>query len=159
MSDADEPTTHYHFCISLRLWHPSIAPEEITRAIGIEPRHSWNVGEARRTPKGTMLAGSNRETYWCADVGAGRWPLEISAAIHDVLERLVRHRPFFHRIRAEDGRAELFIGWFFENQTGDTLTYPCLALAGDLQIDLSFDIYPPSHPQQERSVSMDVLPK
>jgi len=38
---------------------------------------------------------------------------------------------------------ELFIGWFFDNQSGDKLNDQCAAFAGDLQIDLSFDVYPP----------------
>jgi hypothetical protein len=51
------------------------------------------------------------------------------------------------------------IGWFFENQSGDMLTHQCLALAGDLQIDLSFDIYPPDQPQTEYEVDEDTLPR
>jgi hypothetical protein len=53
-----------------------------------------------------------------------------------------------HDIRSEGGTVELFIGWFFENQSGDVLTHQCLALAGDLQIDLSFDVYSVEEPQR-----------
>lgn len=73
----------------------------------------------------------------------GRWPLNLNEAIHDVLKKLARRRSFLHRLREEDVTVELFIGWFFENQSGDTPTHQCLALAGDLQIDLSFDVYSP----------------
>ena len=143
VSIMDDPRSHYHFCISLRVRHPSIAPEEITEAFGIEPKRSWRVGDARQTPKGTPLTGFNRDTYWTAEITAGRWPLEVNGAIYNVLERLVRHRSFLHRIRAEAGAVELFVGWFFENQSGDLLRHQCLALAGDLKIDLSLDIYLP----------------
>jgi hypothetical protein len=87
-----------------------------------------------------------------ARIAEGRWPSDINEAIHDSLKRFVHCRSFLHRIRAEGGRVEFFIGWFFDNQSGEVLTHQCLALAGDLQIDLSFDIYPPEQPQTEDEV-------
>ena len=157
--DDTAPRTHYYFRVSLRVRHPSMVPEKITEALGLEPKRSWKAGEPRQTPKGTPLAGSYRDTYWTTEVAAGRWPLEVNEAICDVLKRLVRHRTFLHQIRAEDGAVELFVGWFFENQSGDVLTHQCLALAGDLQIDLSFDVYPPEQPQHEYEVGGSTLPE
>jgi len=158
--DESEPRTHYHFRISLRVRHPAMDPEQITEALGIKPKRFWKAGEPRQTPKGMPLAGSNRDTFWTAEIAAGRWPLEVNEAIYDVLKKLVLHRSFLHHIRAEDGAVELFVGWFFfENQSGDVLTHQCLALAGDLQIDLSFDIYPPEQPQHKYEVGGSTLPE
>ena len=145
--------THYSFNISLRVSHPYIAPADITEAIGITPKRSWKAGEPRTTPKGTPLSGSNRETYWTARIAEDRWPASLNAAIHESLTQLATHRSFLHRIRAEGGRAELFIGWFFDNQSGEVLSHECLALAGDLKIDLSLDIYPPDQPQRDHEAS------
>lgn len=150
--DDDEPRTHYHFRISLRVVHPSMASEDITEAIGLEPKHSWTVGKARRTRTGEPLPGLNPNTFWTAGIVAGRWPTPLNGAIHATLQRLAPYRPFLHRVRAEGGRAELFIGWFFEDQSGEILSHDCLALAGDLQIDLSLDVYPPEQPQNEYEV-------
>jgi hypothetical protein len=144
--------SHYHYRISLRVRHPWVAPEKITEALGIEPKRSWKAGEPRQTPTGKLLIGANRETYWTAEITAGRWPTDINDAIHDTLRSLARFRSFLHHIRAEGGKVERFVGWFFENQSGDVLTHQCLALAGDLQIDLSFDVYPPEQPQNEYKV-------
>jgi hypothetical protein len=146
MSEVDE-RSHFSFRISLRVCHPHVAPEEITEALGSEPKRFWKAGEPRSTPKGTPLAGFNRETYWVADIAKDRWPTTLNAAIQDSLAKLVIHRSFLHGIRADGGRIELFIGWFFENQSGDVLSHECLAMAGDLKIDLSFDIYSPDQPQ------------
>src|SRR5579871_2002477 len=118
MDPIDEPRTHYHFRISLRVRHPSIAPEKITEALGIEPSRCWKAGEPRQTPMRTPLAGSNRDTYWTAKIVAGRWPLDINTALHSTLRKLAHHRAFMHQVRAEGGTVELFIGWFFENQSG-----------------------------------------
>ena len=82
-------------------------------------------------------------------MAAGQWPSEINKAIYDSLGKLVKHRSFFHRVRAEEGTVELFVGWFFEKQSGDVLSHECLALAGDLKVDLSFDIYPSDHSQND----------
>jgi hypothetical protein len=91
MSGIDEPAprSHYHFRISLRVRHPSVAPEKITEAVRIEPKHSWKAGEPRQTPTGTPLTGDNRDTYWTAEITAGRWPLGVNEAIHDTLKSLV----------------------------------------------------------------------
>jgi hypothetical protein len=156
-ADEDAPRSHYHFRISLRVRHPSVAPKEITEALGIEPKHSWKAGEPRRTPTGTPMAGSNLNTYWVADIVAGRWPSNVNQAIHGALGGLKRHRRFLHDIRAEGGTVELFVGWFFENQSGDILTHQCLALAGDLQVDLALDVYPPDQPQNEFGVEGNLL--
>ena len=155
--DGEEPT-HYHFRISLRFRHPSVDPEKITEALGIEPDRCWKAGEPRRTPTGTPLDGTYPDSYWVVDIAAGRWPVEVNDAIHESLRRLARHRSFLHKIRAEGGTVEFFVGWFFENQSGDTLTHQCLALAGDLWVDLTFDVYPPSQPQKEYEVEEDILP-
>ncbi len=140
-ADDSEKRTHFSFTISLRVRHPTMDPVIIGDALAIEPGISWKAGEPRQTPTGTPLPGVYPDTYWTAKIAAGHWPLNINDAIHKALIDLVHHRPFFHRVRKEGGTVEFFIGWFFENQSGDVLTHQCLALAGDLQIDLSFDIY------------------
>ena len=146
----DEPRTHYHFSISLRVRHPNIDPEQVTESLGIDPRRSWKAKEPRQAPTGAPQDGFNNDTYWTAEIAHGRWPLNLNKAIYDVLKNLVRHRYFLHRLRLEGGAVELLVGWFFENQSGDVLTHQCLALAGDLQVDLSLDVYSPRQPQYER---------
>jgi hypothetical protein len=119
----------------------------------MEPRRAWKAGEARQTPVGTPLQGTWPATYWYVDLLAGRHPeAELHAGINQILDHLGRYRDFFHAIRAEGGSAELFIGWFFERQSGDTLRYETLAKAGDLRVDLSFDVYPPTQPQNEYEI-------
>ena len=157
--DESEPRTHYHFRIGLRLRHPAFDPRQITEALGIKPKRAWKAGELRKTPKGTPLTGVYPDSYWYAQIAVGRWPLELNEAIYVTLQKLIPNRSFFHDIRADGGVAELFIGWFFENQSGDVLAHQCLALAGDLKIDLSFDIYSPEQPQHEYEIGSDKLPE
>lgn len=136
------PRTHYHYDVSLRVRHPSADPKELTQQFGIQPRRSWKCGEPRKTPKGLALPGFYHETYWTVSVAQGQWPSDLNEAIHEALKKLVPCRAFLHRIRAEGAEVEFFIGWFFHNQSGEVFNFQCLALAGDLQIDFSFDVYP-----------------
>jgi hypothetical protein len=46
---------------------------------------------------------------------------------------------------------------YIERQSGGTLGYETLAKAGDLKIDVSFDLYPPDQPQTEDRVASDRL--
>jgi len=58
---------NYSYNLSLRIWHPSINPDDITRELGIQPNRSWKAGRKRTTPKGTPLEGFYQESYWTAD--------------------------------------------------------------------------------------------
>lgn len=135
--------SNYRYSFSLRPRHPSIAPQGMTDALDLQPSRSWRAGEPRSTPQGTPLSGVNSHIYWTTNLGKGGWPpTSLPTAIGVALDVLFNRRAFLHQVRAEDGQAEFFIGWFFESQSGDTLPYNLLARAADLGIDLSFDVYP-----------------
>jgi len=134
----------YRYKISLRLRHPSLDPAEITSALQRSPFRSWRAGEPRTTPRGTPLEGRNRETYWTAKVVEGGWPDKgLAVAMRELLDQLVPHRDFFDRIRSDGGKVELFVGWFFDGQSGGTFDCDLMARMADLNIDLSLDVYPP----------------
>jgi hypothetical protein len=61
----------------------------------------------------------------------------------ELLDQLAPHGSFFHRVRAEGGQVELFIGWFLDGHTGDLFTLDLLGRLADLKIDLSLCLYPP----------------
>lgn len=148
-------TNSYHFRISLRVRHPTADLQQVTELLQVQPSRIWMAGEPRQTPKGEFLEGVNRESYWTAIMTSGRWPSdEIESSINDILLKLSDYKSFFHEIRSGGGKAELFAGWFFEGQSGGTLSYQTLYLAGDLKIDISLDVYPPSQPQSEYETSM-----
>jgi hypothetical protein len=152
-SEASEgDSKSYRYRISLRVWHPSLDPDQITASFGINPNRSWRAGEARETPKATSLVGINKTTYWTAEIDSGSWPdRTLRDVVKDVLDEVHRQKSFFRQLRLEGGSVELFIGWFFEGQSGDVLSHDVLALAGDLQIDLSFDVYPSAQSQDGRA--------
>jgi hypothetical protein len=144
---ADTPsvdTNHYGYTISLRVRHPSLDPSEITSALQLTPSRTWRVGEPRATTKGAPLKGIYSATFWTKRFVEGEFlDKELPAAMGEIVDQLVPHRSFFHRIRLEGGTAEFFVGWFFNRQSGGTFDCDLLARLADLKIDLSFDVYPP----------------
>ena len=61
--EAEPERRHYWYSVALRIRHPDMDPQDVTAALGIEPKHAWRAGEARRTPVGTPLTGVYRDTY------------------------------------------------------------------------------------------------
>ena len=62
--------------LSLRIRHPSIDPDEISRALGLEPEHSFKAGASR----GPRSSGHHTQTYWLAPASVESWsdPFEPS---------------------------------------------------------------------------------
>jgi hypothetical protein len=142
----------YRYDICLRLRHPSIDPDKITRELGMPPYRCWSAGEPRTTPANTPLSGTWRETYWCSEAlsnGALPGEFDLPAAIERLLDRLQQHKEFFRGIRSEGGIVELFVGWYLPEQGGEVLGHALSRRLGDLMIDLSLDIYPPDQPQND----------
>jgi hypothetical protein len=134
----------YQYKISLRFRHTTADPADITLALGINPSRSWRAGEPRCTPKGRPLEGTWPESYWTAEVTEGQWPkTRLVEAISGLLDQFAAHKDFFHQIRLQGGKVELFVGWFFDGQGGDVFSHDLLCRMANLSIDLSLDIYPP----------------
>jgi hypothetical protein len=69
--------------------------------------------------------------------------MSLPSAVADLLDQLAAHTSFFHQVRGEGGRVELFIGWFLDGHTGELFTPDLLGRLADLKIDLSLCLYPP----------------
>ncbi len=136
----------YSYAVSLRIFHPTINPEEITHILSLTPARTCKVGAPRQTPKGKPLEGIYRETYWYAELvpESERCSTDtlLEEFLSDVSQQLRPHSQFFARIRTEEGRTELFIGTFGDRNYGFEFSPQLLASFSELGISLSFDIYP-----------------
>ncbi|MBX3568687.1 MAG: hypothetical protein KF914_11565 [Rhizobiaceae bacterium] len=95
------------FKVSLCFWHPSIDPEDITRALGLASVSALKVGVPRTTPKGAPLEGVCRESYWYTRLIEGTSPpQELAEELDRIVDDLMVHRSFFDRMRDEGGRSE-----------------------------------------------------
>lgn len=141
----------YSFSVSLRLKHPKIDPQIITHQLRRRPTRAWKVGDPRKTPIGTPLPGSYRETYWYRTLTGGALSSKrtrLEDYLDQLRSRLRPHAPFFRRVRSGGGNAELFIGIFGRRNYGYELSAPLLYEFGRIGLSLSFDIY--DYPQKWR---------
>lgn len=79
----------YSHIVDLRISHPALDPDAVTRTLGIEPQRTWRAGEPRKTPKGTLLKGTRTTGYWSANPFSYGWRPSTDAQAEDALEELV----------------------------------------------------------------------
>jgi ribulose bisphosphate carboxylase small subunit len=139
-SSMQQPQTGAHFEVSLRIRHPNASPEEITRQLSWQPKFCYKAGERRTTPKGNLLSGYNKESFWLVEL-----PIEADDTIATVIGRanckLEQSRDYVRQLVTDGGGMEYFIGWFVDNNCGEVFDWPLLQQCADLRVQLGFDVY------------------
>jgi hypothetical protein len=110
----------------------------------IDPRWIWKVGDPRKTPDGKALPGVYPNSYWSARITtrASSADQELAAALGTILDGLSTKKDILVDFAGQGGKAEFFIGWFFdEGNSGEVLGHALLRRLADFCIDLSFDVY------------------
>jgi hypothetical protein len=138
--------SEYEFSLSLSIRHPSAAPEEISRALGMEPQHSWQAGDERRGSTGEVIEGKYRETYWMGRLMSEPELASDRASIESVLLRtlsqLRRSFDFFTDLSRSGGIAELSISIYGRGDFRLELLPESLALLGRLGLTVSLHVTP-----------------
>lgn len=136
----------YSYTIDLRIWHPSIKPEEITRVLGIQPSNSSEAGQSRKTPKGASLEGVYRESYWNADpFDRGEYSSSddlAEDALTEVLQILEPHKEFIQNLRGEGARILLQVSSFSGRNYAFEFSPEFLGRCAALGVSLAHDVYP-----------------
>jgi hypothetical protein len=135
------PGSAFNYSISIRVRHPNLDPAELTKALHLEPVHSWRAGEPRRSASGSMLGGEHRESYWSASlpgqvVGAAAFALE--SFLGQQLVQLNRHRELLGRLQDEGGQISLLIEISRVENAALTLSTNVSRKLADLNIELEF---------------------
>lgn len=136
----------YSYSLAVRIWHPSLDPQEITRELGTTPKHMFLAGDRRQTPKGQLLDGVYSESYWSADpFSRGEYSStdELAEdALAEVLQMLAPHRSFLQRLRKEGGRVHLQISSFSGRNYAFEFPPEFLAECAELGVSFVHDVYP-----------------
>lgn len=136
----------YSFTVALRIWHPSIDPALISGNLGLKPQRLCQAGEARRTPKGTLLTGAYPESYWHCypfDVREYSSTDQIAAdVLTDVLEILEPHKPFLLLLREQGARIHLQVSSFSARNYALELSPHMLLRSAELGISIVHDVFP-----------------
>ncbi|HEV7608355.1 MAG TPA: DUF4279 domain-containing protein [Steroidobacteraceae bacterium] len=147
----------YEFTISLRVRHPSVDPVEITRTLGIEPLHTWRVGEPRVGPAGEPLDGVYRESYWMArlmdepELSSGL--VSVESVLLRTLAQLRRSLQFLAELNSDGGVAEVHVSIFARGDFRLDFLAESLALLGKLGLALTLDVQPAPGPEAGESLS------
>ena len=64
------------FQLSLRIRHPSLDPEELSREFSIEAAHCFRAGDPRASRSG--IASVHPESYWLGALNTATWPADVS---------------------------------------------------------------------------------
>ena len=64
------------FQLSLRIRHPSLDPEELSREFKIEAAHCFRAGEPRSSRSG--IASVHPESYWLGALNTAGWPVDVN---------------------------------------------------------------------------------
>lgn len=130
----------FEYSVSLRVVHPELDLDCITKELGLAPRHVWKAGDHKQTPTGAALGGKRCESYW-----SHRFEHPDGMVLSDFLEilaiRLLVHGDFLRSIASQGGSLFLFIGWFSGDNSGDRFSPDLLQKLSELRIGLSLDVY------------------
>jgi hypothetical protein len=95
----------YSYILDLRIYHPALDPDLVTRKLGMQPSVAWRAGDPRKTPKGTLLEGVRSNGYWSANPFSYGWRQSTDAQVEDALEELMTylspHEDFLREISRE----------------------------------------------------------
>lgn len=132
----------FRYEVSFRVTHPTRTADEIADGLGMTPRHSWNVGARRVTPKGKVLEGVRDRSYCTFPMSEGDNG-QIAKAIEAALDQLQKKGQDLRDLRESGGRFDFFIYWEADGMAGETFRPDLLSKLGELGIELQLDIYGP----------------
>jgi hypothetical protein len=121
------------FELALRVRHPSLDPDALSKELGLEPTHTFRAGQLREPRSSASPASVHAESYWLGTLDPTAWLADIwpgfasndsppkkpakaiawqslGSALDMTARVLVRsHVPLFERIRAEGGQVCLLV--------------------------------------------------
>lgn len=134
--------SEFDYKVSLRIFHPSIDPDELADIVGIEPSVKWKANSLRSTPKGKLLEGVYENTY-CSFELPQTHQIELSEFLKKCNNRLESCKKSFHDILKTNGEIEYYIGWFSQKNSGEIFDLELLGQLVNLGVKLSIDVYCP----------------
>lgn len=129
-----------NYSISLRIYHPFIDPNDISKQLTIIPDRAWMAGQQRSTPKGTLLDGVNKETYWIHTFDSNH-EMGPNDFLKEIFKALYVNIDFFESVVSDGGRSELYFTIQSGENAGDIVSWKTLEGFVDLKIDFSIEIF------------------
>lgn len=118
-----------------------MTPAEITAALGLEGHFAHRVGDQRRTPKGTPLAGQYPDTRWRHRIRYELRDQWFADKIASLVDHLMPHKEFLSHLRATGGRASVIVQFLGDGYLGDEVPLDTLSKMVELQLDFGIECY------------------
>jgi len=148
------------FQLSLRIRHPSLDPNELSRELNIEAAHCFRAGDPRASRSG--IASVHPESYWLGALNTANWPVDVTVPgvqswatpqerlgvlpvgnLGSVLSLSTRfftaHAGTLRRISSEGGQVSLLITAHSTELSGFSLAPAVSRVFSDLGITLEFE--------------------
>ncbi len=141
----------YKFCVSLKISHPEMEPENISKELNLIPHIANKVGEPRITPNGRRLKANYESMFWTFDFCSGKGLDAEDVLFEEFIaarnNELAKHRSFFESLKETGGTVEYFVGWFSVDSINMNiyLDPPVLQSTADLGISIVLCAYPSNH--------------
>jgi hypothetical protein len=126
--------------LSIRLRHPSMAPNVISAAMGVDPIAMHAAGEARRSPLGRGLSGQYAETYWAYKL-VDRNDADLSEAIRSANDWMCHRTKFVADFTQAGGITEYYVSVAAKGRLATELSPSMLAQCAQFQVQLSIEVF------------------
>jgi hypothetical protein len=152
------PQPSYPFQLSLRIRHPSIDPEQVSRQLGFDADHSFRAGDPREGGR-SSVALVHAESYWLGTLDpltmmpgtpfdpkispqthVAAFGMLDSALIVVTSGLLRRHAEFFRQLQQEGGEVRLIVALSARKARGFTLTPQLGRALSDLRIPVDIEL-------------------
>ncbi len=133
--------------LSLHMRHPSRDLSKVVETLQLRPKYIWKSGDDRRSSTGTRIGGKRESSYCSVEIkSAPRTPLVQK--IREALAFLAPHRRMLNRLTSTGGKVSLYVGWFCDENTGETFDNSVLRSMSELRVDLELNVYLPDQPKE-----------
>jgi hypothetical protein len=161
LADSDELA----FELALRIRHPSMDPDELSRELKLEPSHTFRAGQLREPRSSASPASVHAESYWLGTLDPGAWLSDIwpgkfaslSSAVRSTLKTTVwknlgsaldmtarvlfrAHATLFERIRMEGGQVSLLVSLSPVAVDSFSVSAEVSQIFGELGITIEFEM-------------------
>ncbi|WP_441242618.1 DUF4279 domain-containing protein [Tardiphaga sp. 768_D3_N2_1] len=126
------------FDVELFIIHPTLRPDDISAALGLDAHFSHGVGEPRVTPKGNSLPGTYSDTRWRHTVRHTVQDQRFAQQIADFVNSMKPHSETFAKLRASGGRTNLVFQFLGDGYFGDEIRRDTLSTM--IELGLNFQI-------------------
>jgi len=140
VSDEEDEASR-RFDIELFVVHPTLRPNEISRALDLVAHFSQAVGEPRKTPKGTPLPGVCRDTRWRYTrqyTVSEQW---FAQELAQFVENLRPRSEALAKLQASGGVTALIIVFLGDGYFGDAIDHDTLSAIVELGLSLEIECH------------------